>query len=341
MSAPRRSAGSTPTGVGGAWHAGPALLAAYAAGRAGEVDAWSLEAHLTSCALCRAELAAALHAAPAGRARALVEHGRQRLLADLTPPRGARPGLFRTVPSARPAPGLPRRPWTRRLRGRAAWLVRPAALVAVAVALVVAVGVATAVRLAAPAGPPGAALLWLLAPALPLAGVALCSAGEDDPWREVVLSTPSAGLRLVLWRTAAVLAVTVPLALLAGAALGGAGATADGRSEPVVWLLPCLALTATTLAAGTLVALERAAAGVAALWGLAVLAPAVATAGADARGVVGELARAAASPGGVPLVAGAGAQASWALVAVAATAVVVVRGASYERLPRAARRRNP
>ncbi|MFF6905713.1 hypothetical protein ACFY9Q_07225 [Streptomyces sp. NPDC012389] len=53
-------------------------------------------------------------------------------------------------------------------------------------------------------------LLLVTAPVLPLAGVALSYGRHADPLYEVVTSTPSGGLRLLLIRAAAVLAVSVP-----------------------------------------------------------------------------------------------------------------------------------
>ncbi len=315
------------------WHVPPARLAAYAAGRADDADAWSTEAHVTACPPCRTELAAALAGQGPGPALAVLEGVRRRVLAD--PPAPAVPLGRRTA-----------RWGARRPRVHAAWLARPLSLAAVLLAVLAAVGLALSARAGLVTDSAGSAvLLWLLAPLVPLAGVALCSAGDGDPWREVLLSTPSAGLRLVLWRTATVLAVAVPAALGAGALVDATGsppapgAAAGSAQWPVLWLLPCLGLTATTLAAGTVVPLGRAAALVAALWCAAVAGPAVAAVGADVRGVVAHLAAAAPGTGDLPLVTGTGAQAAWAALAVVAAALAVARRRSYEQLPPAAGRR--
>ncbi|MGL5910860.1 MAG: hypothetical protein ACRCZP_12705, partial [Phycicoccus sp.] len=45
------------------------------------------------------------------------------------------------------------------------------------------------------------------------------------------------------------------------------------RSSPGLWLVPCLALTAATLALGGWIGVDRAAAGVGATWVLAVVVP--------------------------------------------------------------------
>jgi hypothetical protein len=109
-------------------------------------------------------------------------------------------------------------------------------------------------------------LTLLLAPVLPLLGVALAYGPRADPAYELVASTPLGGLPLLLWRTVACLAIAVPAGVGAGLATGaGIGAAA--------WLLPCLGLTAALLAVGPVVGLRRAAALLAAAWSALVLAP--------------------------------------------------------------------
>lgn len=63
-------------------------------------------------------------------------------------------------------------------------------------------------------------LMLLLAPVLPVGGVAASWSRDLDPAYELTASTPRAGLQLVLRRTAAVLAVVIPT-LLAGAGRRG------------------------------------------------------------------------------------------------------------------------
>jgi hypothetical protein len=67
-------------------------------------------------------------------------------------------------------------------------------------------------------------------------------AGGLDPTREIGLATPYSGLRLLLIRTAAVLAVTVPIVAAAGLALPGSNLLA------AAWLLPTAGLTCAALA---------------------------------------------------------------------------------------------
>lgn len=100
-------------------------------------------------------------------------------------------------------------------------------------------------------------VLLALAPVLPVAGVAVSYRGSADPLYEIAASTPGGGLRLLLTRTAAVLAVSLPLLTLAGAALP-ASAGAPGAA---VWLLPGLTLSLAVLALGTYVGCRVAAGG--------------------------------------------------------------------------------
>jgi hypothetical protein len=82
----------------------------------------------------------------------------------------------------------------------------------------------------------------VVAPLGPLAGVAVAFAGGLDPTREIGLAAPYSGLRLLLIRTAAVLAVTVPIVAAAGVALPGSAWLAAS------WFLPTAGLTCAALA---------------------------------------------------------------------------------------------
>jgi hypothetical protein len=85
-------------------------------------------------------------------------------------------------------------------------------------------------------------MFLVIAPLGPLAGVAVAFAGGLDPTREIGLAAPYSGLRLLLIRTAAVLAVTVPIVAVAGLALPGSNWLATA------WLLPTAGLTCAALA---------------------------------------------------------------------------------------------
>ncbi len=89
--------------------------------------------------------------------------------------------------------------------------------------------------------------LLLVAPLVPVLGVALAYGTEADPAHEMALATPMRGLRLVLTRAAAVLA--------------------PGR-QPMAfaWLLPALGLTAATVALMTFLPPRRSALVTAGTW---------------------------------------------------------------------------
>lgn len=287
------------------WHASTVLLAAYARGVAGAVDAASLEAHLVQCQLCRAELNLVLPADD----EALLRGVRDRLLSG-----------NHAVPAPRQRPtrvlGQWVTPWWR-LVLQADSLI--AAVVAVAVA-----GLLDVLSLmgSEPAvSRPQGGLLWLLAPALPLAGLALCAVRAADPWAEALLSTPSAGLRLTLWRTLLVLVVAIPLTAGLGLLFGAV--------SPVVWLLPCLGLTTAALALGTVLPLERACAGLGALWCLISIGPVLARAGGVSATMLRHL---GAGEHASHLLFGGVAQEMWVLAAAVAGIVLTVRRAAYEQM---------
>jgi hypothetical protein len=89
----------------------------------------------------------------------------------------------------------------------------------------------------------GKALYLLVAPLVPVLGVAAAFAAAD-PLTELTNATAYSKTRLALLRTAAVVVTTVPLVVVMGA-VSGIGWTA------VAWLGPGLGLTLTALAALT------------------------------------------------------------------------------------------
>ena len=128
---------------------------------------------------------------------------------------------------------------------------------------------ATLLDLAADSGASGTPSWVVLgAPVLPLLAVAASWSRVFDPAYDLVAATPAAGLSLLLWRTAVVLAVIVPAALLAGIVTDAEGVA--------TWLLPCLALTAAALALGSVTGMVRATSLAAAAWAAGVVAPALA-----------------------------------------------------------------
>ncbi|MCS7477430.1 zf-HC2 domain-containing protein [Umezawaea endophytica] len=223
-------------------HPSERLVSRYARG---EVDipadeVWAVESHLESCAVCRARLADVVE----GSTAALV----QAVWTDLEP---------QLTPKARPR-------WNP-LRGLAGWTTPamvPWLVMTTAVTLV-----ALLFDRFARSPDNEVSVVLLLAPVLPVLGVAVSWAKALDPMHEIVASTPRAGLYLLLRRTVSVLLVVIPTLLFAG----------SGTST-ALWLLPCLAFTTGTLALGGLVGVTRAAAGLIAVWAAVIIAPSVAMA---------------------------------------------------------------
>jgi hypothetical protein len=216
------------------WHASSGQLDGYAAGGLPGALAWSVEAHLAVCGTCRDRL----DRAPAATAPATgVED--ERLAA-----------LWAQIDSASRAV---ERPLVERVLVRVGLAEHDARLLAatpsltaswlVGVALVVALGVATA--WASPASGPSAFWFLLLAPLVPVGGVAVAFGPGVDPTYQVGVVAPMPSWRLLLVRCVAVLGASLALLATGAATLPAAGWTA------VAWLLPSLALAAAVLAAST------------------------------------------------------------------------------------------
>jgi hypothetical protein len=219
-------------------HPTPALISRYAGGAAGVDDAtvWAVEAHLESCAACRALLAGA--AAPEihdllDRVAAGIATG---IAAGPAPMRRRR--LRRTGLTARLLP----------------WLATAAGLMLTAVLF-------ERIFDTLPS------LVLLIAPVAPLLPVAAAWSRHTDPAWELLASMPRTGLRLVLHRTLGVLAAVIPVLAVAGWGTG---------HSPAQWLLPCLTFVAATVALGGLVGVTRAALALTAVWSVAVVGPSLA-----------------------------------------------------------------
>ncbi|MFF4319484.1 zf-HC2 domain-containing protein [Streptomyces sp. NPDC001568] len=263
-------------------HASARLIDGYARGdtRLAVDEVWALEAHLEGCPVCRDRLSAAVTTqAPA--VLALTEA----VWSDLAP----------RLASAVPAP-------PRRRRARLRTWTTPA--MTPWLAMVVAVTVLALLLDLMEPGSGRVSLVLLLAPVLPVGGVAASWSRGLDPAYELTASTPRAGLHLVLRRTASVLAVVIP-ALLAGGWSTGVSAAQ--------WLLPCLAFTSMTLALGALIGVTRAAVALVAAWVAVVVAPTLVT----SRTAV------ALQADGLPV---------WGLLLALGVAVVIARRGAYADL---------
>lgn len=126
--------------------------------------------------------------------------------------------------------------------------------------------------------------MLLLAPLLPVLGVALAYGPSVDPIHEIGVATPMRGLRVVMIRAATVSAIAV--ALVGGSAL----LVADTKLLAAVWLLPALAATGTAISLMTITTPRRAVMAVAVGW--AVLTLAVQSATGDVLDVFGPAAQA-------------------------------------------------
>jgi len=260
-------------------HPSPAVITRYAEGGSGLDDAtvWSVEVHLETCAGCRAHLAGSA----TDDTRALLD----RVAAGLAG------GI-----AAGPLPVRRQRPWSAVHRRWLVWALLPWLTMTVAV-----LGCAFLLEALRPGLP---SLLLLLAPVAPLPGVAVAWSRRADPAWELITGTPSAGLTMLLRRTAAVLAIVIPALALAGAGSG---------ISLALMLLPSLAFTTATIALGAVFGVRRAAAGVSLLWTLAVVLPSV---------VIEEL-PVILRPGSVPV---------WALAIVGLAAFAASRADGYRRL---------
>lgn len=209
---------SSPRG----WHAPVALLTRFADDPASldDASASSVESHLVACDACRSRLAATASLDLAASWHAVadrIDRPRTSVLERLLDRLGAGGGLARLVSAT---PGL--------------WLAGLAAITGLAVAAVL------VSREADAAGP-----FLVLAPLVPLAGVAATFAPAAEPAGETGVATPLYGVGLALRRAA--LVVTTTFAVLTVAALAAPGV----GIESAAWVLPALALTLASLALGT------------------------------------------------------------------------------------------
>ena len=217
------------------WHVETETLSRYQGGDVDRVTAASVEAHVTACAECRSGLLVDsdwLARSWAGIAEH-VEPGERSVVERVLTWVGVPPHLARVVavtPSLRPS-----------------WLI------AVTLTLVFA---SLASRLVQPGS---FDLFVVLAPLIPVAGVAVAYGRLGDPAHDITVATPTDHLRLLLLRVAAVTGFAVVLSLVLD--LGVPSTRATG-----IWILPALAMTLVTLALGTRFTMWMAASTSAVVW---------------------------------------------------------------------------
>jgi hypothetical protein len=201
------------------WHADAQLLAAYAGGRLDLARTTSVEQHLLSCGTCRAAVAAVAD-------RPLLDRVWAETIDVLDrPPVSTAERILTAVGLAPPAARLA----SKASSAQWAWLWSCALLAVFA--------------MAAPRAE-GLVIMWflVLAPLVPVIGVALAYGPGTDPMHEVVAAAPYSRLRLILLRSLLVIPVTGALVLVTGLTVPG------GPTMSALWLLPGLALSAMTLA---------------------------------------------------------------------------------------------
>ena len=224
------------------WHADSRLLARYRDGGLDPAAAGSVESHLAACRVC------------------------QRAAGDLVDPER----LAATWQGVVEVIDQPRQTRVERLLRRFGIADHTARLVAATPALTVPWLASLAMVLgfvaaSAHVRPVGTFWFLLLAPLVPLAGVATAFGPGLDPTYEVGVAAPLRGIRLLLWRAVAVLVASLVVSLPAALALPGLGLRA------VAWVLPALAVTVAGLAASSVARPTHAAVGVGGVWTLLAL----------------------------------------------------------------------
>ena len=207
------------------WHVHDDLLAAYVAGRLDAIIGASVEQHLARCAGCRAATTPLVDPH-------LLARGWDGVLDAVQSP-----ALPLPVRLARRC-GLPE-PTAVLLAAatslRTSWVVGSFLALAFATLAVMLAGG----ELLAP--------FLLVAPLVPVIGVAAAYGPQQDPLETLVVTAPYGRTRLILVRTLAVLASVLPLTVLLGLLLPGPAWLA------AAWLGPALALVPTLLALSSFV----------------------------------------------------------------------------------------
>ncbi|MGW3346448.1 zf-HC2 domain-containing protein [Nonomuraea rubra] len=218
------------------WHIPDDLRERYLAGTLEPAPAMSVEAHLERCASCRA----AIPYEPGW-----LEDSWRRLESRLVP--GPRPSPAERVLRHGGVPDHLARLVAATPTMSRAWLVAVVAALAFAV-------------LAAREAPELMPVFLVVAPVLPLAGIALAYGPRVDPAHELMAATPMAGPRLLLARAVAVLVAATGLAAIAAPLLPAP----PGLSA--AWLLPSLAAGSGCLALSRRLPVPIAAFAVGGLW---------------------------------------------------------------------------
>ena len=200
------------------WHADPELLEAYVAGALDAIHGASVEQHLVRCAECREAITPLVDQAARGRAWSNIRDAVQ------SPPQPLAIRLARRLGVSEPASVL----LAATASLRTAWLA--GAFVAVGFATL-AVGL-SGKELIAP--------FLLVAPMVPVLGVAAAYGPHEDPLESLVTTAPYGRSRLILVRTLAVLVSVLPVTALLGLLLPGPLWLAAAWLGPALTLVPVL-----------------------------------------------------------------------------------------------------
>lgn len=225
------------------WHADRGLLAAYVAGGLDAIEGASVEQHLARCAECRAAVTPLVDQRALERAWAGIRDAVE------TPPLPLPVRLARRL--GLPDPTAVLLAATASLR--TAWVAGAFVALAFATLAVVMAGEYTL------------APFLLVAPMVPVVGVAAAYGPQHDPLETLVVTAPYGRTRLIMLRTLAVLVSVLPFAVALGFLLPGPQWLA------VAWLGPALAMVPVMMAAASFIGPRNAAALVAIGWSGAVL----------------------------------------------------------------------
>lgn len=211
------------------WHVGERDLQAWVAGRASVTAAVSIEQHVERCTECQQAVGQVSHSV----GTVVDVEASWAAIRDEIEPQSL--------------------PWVgRRLRALGmseptAWVTSAAPSLTGAWVTAVTAVLALVVFAGWVVGTPGDAVFLALAPVLPILGVASAYGSEVDPTYELTIAAPYSNLRILLLRSVTVVAVCLPLSILAGVGLEGPWWIA------VAWLLPAAAFLLVTLASATFV----------------------------------------------------------------------------------------
>jgi hypothetical protein len=217
------------------WHLDSAVADRYAGGEVTPVLAASIEQHLIGCADCRA----LLHVDPARLDQVWSE-----VIETVQAPR---PGVLERILLWLGVSGSTARVIVATPALRGSWLS------GVVLVLLLALYVAHS-------SPRGAFFFLVLAPVLPLIGVAAAFGPGIDPTHEFAAASPYSMLRLLVARTTFVVTTTLAPAVAVALFLPG------DHWVAVAWLLPSLALTTVSLAATRYVPIHVAALALGLIW---------------------------------------------------------------------------